>query len=286
MKLIEIDFGSVVGKRRLVVEDEVFARELAHLYGGATSVGSNEGSTATIFQELRGSDEDGFFLDEYGPMDKGSTLGLLDFQFDAAIRACKTPRLCAVHSCGLIAPSGKALAVLGQSGSGKTTLGLACALAGLDYMGDEFGFLDLENGQYSHVRYPLCVRQTTWGLFGISSPDSDSTSALLSPLDNVADMVAVEEVLGRGACCAKALPLAGVLVPRRNIDAGPALRTLSVAEWPEYLMPSLDAVLPRDTLFRKLVALVSFAGIKVFLAEYDRIEDGVELVWQACDRIR
>lgn len=279
MQSVEVDFGPIVGKRCIAIEDDAFADTLAHLYGAEASGEPGAGSESAVFQKLIGSSERGFSLGDQEPLDRAFALGALDYRFDLEIRAHKTARLCTVHSCGLMAPSGGALAVLGQSGSGKTTLGLACAMAGFGYMGDEFGFLDLESGNYSHTRYPLCVRRAAWNVLGLKRPKK--AVPFVSPLGNEADMVALEDVLGRDTYRREPAPLAAIVVPYRVANAAPTLQMLSVTEWVEALMPSLDANLSRDVLFRKLVSLVALNGVKVFAAEYSHIEDGIELVKRA-----
>ena len=128
------------------------------------------------------------------------------------------------------------------------------------------------------------MRTATWDVLDVKRPAA--SAALVSPLGNKADVAAIEDVLGCQVVSPDARPLAVVIVPRRRAGAAPRLRTLTVAEWPVYVMPSLDARLSRVELFRRLVSLVSRKGIKVLAAEYEHIEDGVELVKMACKQAR
>lgn len=69
-----------------------------------------------------------------------------------------------------------------------------------------------------------------------------------------------------------------VVIPCRGAGERSNLERVSVASWPGALMPSLDAPLARDALFRSLVHLFAAREIPVLRLRYDEPADGVELV--------
>ena len=192
-------------------------------------------------------------------------LGLLDARFDAIIRNSVCPQLASVHSFGLVTADGEGVAIMGVSTAGKTTLGIACALAGMRPLGDEFGFLDMSVGRYYHAMYPLCVREHSWKVLGIKKPQP--TWASLTPYGNESDMLPLKwlEAFGGLAFSQEhSVPLGYVLCPARCDKAkGVTIESLSVADWPCEILPSLDAPIPRDRLFKSFLTLISRQHIRV-----------------------
>ena len=277
MHYIEINFGSNVKACRIAIEDQCLANKLSFLFDVNSEEHLRFKRTDHI---ITGNTEDGYSFDsEISYLPERVVLGKLDAALDKHIRAAATPVLCTIHSSGVATKNGKAAALLGISYAGKTTLGMACAMGNLAHIGDEFGFFDLLDGYYSHVHYPLCVREQTWSLLNTTPPAS--SLRIETPYGNITDMVAAHSVNGLALWEKGPLPLRVVIVPRRITDMSPALRRLSVAEWPDVLMTSIDAPLPRDKLFRRIVHIFGKQNIAVFEAHYDNIWDGSKLIEQA-----
>lgn len=272
---VRIDLGTVVGTVTVLFDDAALAARVAWAFGARVCEDAPT-RLGGFAHHVRGSAKQGYVLDDGTAVSSEAELvGLLDYALDEHIRSCATSSLCTVHACGVVL-DGRAVAILGTSGAGKTTLGLACSLAGMPHLGDEFGFLDLVGGQYSQAHYPLCVRAGTWDALDASPPHA--ALPLVTPWGGTALMCPTAFVDGAAAGEQVALPLGAIVVPQRSAVAAPQLKPLSVAEWPDALMPSLDAPLPRDLLFRSLVRLCAAKGVGVYRATYSTPADGVALI--------
>ncbi len=277
MHYIEIDIARNIKAFRIAIEDERLANKLSILFNVKVREHLNLEETDHV---IVGRAESGYSFDNgVTCLPESNVLGNLDAALDKRIRATATPTSCTLHSCGVAASDGKAAALLGTSHAGKTTLGMACAMNNLALIDDEFGFLDLLDGTYSHVHYPLCVREQTWNLMGTAPPAS--SLRFETPYGNVADMVAPCSVNGLALWEKGSLSLRVVIVPHRAAGVTPILRRLSVAEWPKVLMTSIDAPISRDELFRRIVHIFGKQNIAVFEACYDNIWDGTKLVEHA-----
>lgn len=275
--ILHIDFGALAGEVRIWFDDETFARSVAKAFGGhARVLLANADSKASCDHVISGHSGSSYSLDgATGSQDAPATLGLLDSAFDTLIRSCTAPHIAAVHA-SAVEVNGRAVAIAGTSGTGKTTLSLACGISGIPLIGDEFGFLGLDTALYSHALYPLCVRDGTWRALGAESP-ADALP-IDTPYGGKALMCSPHAVPDISVWGGEVLPLGAIIVPYRKPGAKPRLRRVSVADWPKVLMPSVDASVARDELFRSLVHLFAAKGISVLCAEYDTPGQGVSLV--------
>ena len=124
------------------------------------------------------------------------------------------PRRHLMHAATVGAKRGGAL-IVGRGGSGKTTLALACMDAGLDYLGDDYVLLSMDEPPLAH------------SLFATAKLTPDSFAMLPGFHDCVAypgssdDDKAVLDVGRRPGRIREAAPVSAVLVPRLTAH-GPA----------------------------------------------------------------
>lgn len=282
---VEVAFGRGFGGARVVFDaDEGLARRFAAVYGNADAVGGIAAEEAVLEAVVRGGDDDMLSVRVNGTsfcgLDAAQTVGALDAAFEGCLRGFATPGLCTAHACGLVGRGG-AVALLGTSGAGKTTLGLACALSGLEFAGDEFGFLDLKDGGYCHASYPVFLKEGTLSALGCGHLGGGLPIESLRGLH--AEAYAPEYLAHawgmKLASPSVALPLRAVIALRRGCSSNAAqLVRLSVARWVEEVMPSLDAPVSRSQLLLSLVALASRCDIGVFRIEYSDVHQAAALL--------
>lgn len=212
-------------------------------------------------------------------LSSAQAVGVLDAAFEARVRGRATGSVCALHSCGVLV-SGGVVALVGVSGSGKTTLGLACAGAGLPHAGDEFGFLDLESGRCRHAEYPLGLKEGRHAGFlagvvgaGLASESPCGVRSRLFSRRQIASSLGLAV-----ASADEPRPLVGIVSVGRADRAGATFERLSVARWPDEVMPSVDGVLPRDELFRALLSLSSRNQVRVIRLAYAEADEGAALL--------
>lgn len=276
---VGIDLGAPAGVVTAMFDDNDLARSVATVFGAeAHLLARPVGNDRSPMVHVHGNAVVGYSLDDdSAAYDAAAAVGLLDLALDKHIRSCALRTLFTVHA-SAVEMNGSAVVIVGTSGVGKTTLGMACACAGMPHVGDEFGFLDLADGSYFHARYPLCVRAATWEVLALKSPCG--ALPMTTPWGGKAHMCASASVAGVSLWEGAKLPLGSIIVPQRIRGALPRLSRLSVASWPDALMPSLDAPVSRDAMFRELVHFLGSGKIPVLLAEYDTPAEGVALVRQ------
>lgn len=207
-------------------------------------------------------------------------LGLLDSEREREIRSFATGRVLTLHSCGVALDDDAdgVVALLGVSGSGKTTLGLACAQAGMMHLGDEYGFVDLDTGEYWHEEYPISVKEGSSLLAHLGCRGEE----MISPFGVRSYAFPRSELIrslgGVCGCASKRRPLRAFVAVNYSADAQASLEPLSVARWPEVLLPSIDGSLSRRELFDSLVELVPKFGIRVCRLSYSVSEDALMLM--------
>lgn len=217
-------------------------------------------------------------------------VGLLDSEFEGRLRKTGSPATASLHSCGVLTSRG-AVEILGVSGSGKTTLGLACAESGLRHIGDEFGFVDLDNGLSWHAEYPVGIK------CGSRSSSADANTEPCAALPRlraacglrcetpfgICSTLYARDVLGKDGKMQFARPderriLRAMVSVRRDEGATPSLRALPLSKWVRDVMPSVDAGLTRQEIFSGLVSLASRHGVEFLRLVYSEACDGAALL--------
>ena len=197
-------------------------------------------------------------------------LGLLDAAFEWRLRSLASPSVLAMHSCAVRLGDGAAV-IVGISGAGKTTLGLALAQAGLSLIGDEFGYLDSETGNYWNAEYPIALKRDTAmspafrRVFerGIKMVSPYGVCSELFPVRCVRDAIGSE-----GVCSIGGLPLRTLIFPSRIDGSSPSIKSLTVTELPRLLMPSIDGLGTRAQVFSRALGVISRNGCALIKVEY------------------
>lgn len=197
-------------------------------------------------------------------------LGLLDAAFERRLRSLASRSVFAIHSCAVRFGDGTAV-IVGTSGAGKTTLGLALTQAGLSLIGDEFGYLDSETGNYWHAEYPIALKRDTAMTLafsrilghGIKMVSPYGVCSELLPVRRVRDAVESETV-----CSIGGLPLRALIFPSRTDGSPPSIRRPSVTELPRLLMPSIDGLGTRARVFSRALGVISRNGCELIEIEY------------------
>ena len=197
-------------------------------------------------------------------------LGLLDTAFEWRLRSLASGSILAIHSCAVQFGDGAA-AIVGTSCAGKTTLGLALVQAGLSLIGDEFGYLDFETGNYWHAEYPIALKCGTSKVLdvrrvlgrGIEMISPYGVSSELFPVRRVRDALGPES-----ACHIGGLPLRVLIFPKRIVGSPPIMRRASVAELPRLLMPSIDGAGTRTQVFSRVLDVISRNKCELIEVEY------------------
>lgn len=197
-------------------------------------------------------------------------LGLLDAAFERRLRSLASRSVFTTHSCAVRFGDGAAV-IVGTSSAGKTTLGLALAQAGLSLIGDEFGYLDFETGNYWHAEYPIALKYgtaKTLGIGGVLGRGIEMTSPYgvhseLFPVRRVRDAIG-----SKSACRPGSLPLRMLVFPKRIDGAQPSIRRPSVAELPRLLMPSIDGTGTRAQVFSRALGAISRNECELIEVEY------------------
>lgn len=228
-------------------------------------------------------------------------IGALDTVFEQRIRSCASEDVCSVHSFGL-SVSGAAIALVGRSGAGKTTLGIAVASLGAGLLGDEFGFLDLRSGMYTHARYPFALKRASFdaaldgrGHFDESSVRVSSLLAV-SPWGVESLVVPLEVARAQfgfseedcspnrsevdGWRLEAPLPLKAIVALDRfsamsgcrngcaGVFDGARLLPLPIVQFSEWLFPSIAAPGPRAKTLSNVVSALGNLKIRMLKLEY------------------
>lgn len=214
-------------------------------------------------------------------------IGAIDAAVEVLLRRQASGNVCNVHAFG-IEVNGCAHAIMGVSGAGKTTFGLACCLAGAGFMGDEYGYLDLDAGAYWHASHPVCVKEGTNCALGWMLP---SGAPLITPFGLHAQAIPEDTLLN---CLAfrdsrkKSIPLKTFILPHRVVDSAgrTGIERVGIAKWTEMVMPSLENQEGRQDLFGRMLKLASRKGIETLRISYDDAHRGASDVMDVVNTIK
>lgn len=204
----------------------------------------------------------------------GEAAWLISCIFGNHIRSNISETICTLH-CSSVEIRDRAITLVGGSGRGKSTLSLQLSKYA-NYIGDEYGYLDLTTGEVWHEPYPVQIKESGLALF----PEIDTNDGLLLESELFSKSYFVHHI--RRQMSGKRFLLKTIIFPEYSPKADrTALEQISVEHYCKRLLESMANSNEPSVLFRDFLHMAAKNDISFYTITFSNsIDAAVQIVKQ------